>query len=904
MSDGSGPIARSANASLGGGSGAIAASAHAACARFRGTDPLIVRRTRRRLAADIGFPDNSGRIPSARWMRAMTFERLVHDEAFASQVTTMAVGRLSLARPTQVGTVRARESENRTVELLAMAHDRAVSDGDATLIQALAVPFPGFERLAATSVKPDFAIVAPRVDQPGSWVIVGDSKDYERMRSKIDDMRLLKGFLQVAVGAESLATWSRLPEGMTVHQHGVLAVPRNAFLQPEPLVELLDDHRREVRQRIAERLREAELLSFEESTDPREFVACLTPTFQPTTCTTCPLFSYCRHELRTSSNPGDLLVEIGIAPNLRPNVAGLIDGSGVAGRPPESTVANVQATVTGVAQTTGQWRTDPVGLPGTINIVIAKSDAAALGVHGIALQRVTASGREDWATTVFSQPQSPNTRRQVMQLLGNAISAAMAEQYRANPGEPAPVHLVVPDSATADVLVSIADNMAGIELSRLRWEQDVLEGRPALTYNGEPAEIPPPLEELSRTAVSFLLEEDRARALTLRSPIVDIRAVLARHIHSGGPAVAAYRLDYLIGWAGTLNGDPLRPREFEDQIESCLHSPGARLTNRSSNAIHAAMTADPAAYHDLVAEELAYKCATVDAAVDYLKSAPESTLRRIYRALEGDAQEVWRRRLLLHASDLIRFGRTYRRWRNALVETIEGDATCRSQLLALTNPQSAADLAVDAGMRFVATATVVDAETLTLTVDSRRVVAGSRIVLLHRNGTPQVETAGITVQSLKSCFKIDGLSIGALTALPDSDNLVWMPEREPAIAVGDRLVVADIAWFADSPSDRFLKVDRPKPDSYSAPKSDCLAGSYRDDPDSHRFCCRPHEISEAEWSDELAARRARGELNPEAWPPVVDIDAFEVSRTGAPTGESLADGVEPVPEELTLDDVD
>jgi hypothetical protein len=78
--------------SLGGGSSAVAASTHAACARFRGTDPLVVGRTRRRLAADIGFPDAAGRIPEARWMRAMTFERLVRDEKFASEVTTTAVG--------------------------------------------------------------------------------------------------------------------------------------------------------------------------------------------------------------------------------------------------------------------------------------------------------------------------------------------------------------------------------------------------------------------------------------------------------------------------------------------------------------------------------------------------------------------------------------------------------------------------------------------------------------------------------------------------------------------------------------------------------------------------------------------------------------------------------------------
>src|SRR3954447_14070965 len=87
---------------LGGGSGAVAASSHAACARFRGTDPLITGRTRRALAKDVGFQDQFGGIPEARWMRAMTFERLVRDRQFASEVATTAVGRLDLARPTQV----------------------------------------------------------------------------------------------------------------------------------------------------------------------------------------------------------------------------------------------------------------------------------------------------------------------------------------------------------------------------------------------------------------------------------------------------------------------------------------------------------------------------------------------------------------------------------------------------------------------------------------------------------------------------------------------------------------------------------------------------------------------------------------------------------------------------------
>lgn len=896
--------APSPGASLGGGSGAVAASAHAACARFRGTDPLIVGRTRRRLAADIGFPDHSGRIPDARWMRAMTFERLVRDVAFASEVTTTAVGRLGLARPTQVVTVNAHVNVGNTAKLLADAHTRSVRNGDATLIHGLAVPFAGFEATGATNVRPDFAIVAATIDRTGSWIIVGDAKDYERMRSRVEDTRLLKGFLQVAVGAESLDSWSLRPDGMAVHSHGVLAVPRNAFLQPEPLVELLDDHRREVRQRIAERVREAEFISFDKSANAAQFVAHLIATFDPATCPTCQLFSYCRDELRTSSNPTDLLVELGVAANIRPNLVGLIDGTGVLGQPPASVVANVMATLRGAAQPTGQRRIDPAGLPGTVNVVIAKSDAAALGVHGVALQRVTAAGRKPWQVTVFDDPQSPKTRRDLLRLLGEEVANAMREQRKANKDEPSPVHLVVPDTTTADVLVSVADNMAGIELSRLRWERDVQMGRPALTFNGDPADIPSALAESDRTAVSFLLEEDRARAMTLRSPIIDLRATLARHLVAGGPAVASYRLDYLVGWVETLTRGPLQPRQFEDYIESSDHTPGARLTSRTSNAIHTARTADPQAYADLVTEELEYKAATLEGALDYLDAVADSKLREVYRAIEGDAQAVWRRRLRLHASDLVRFGRTYRHWRNSLVPAIESDALCRNQLLVLANPQAAEDLAADAGIRHVAAATVVNVNPLKLSVESRRIQAGSKVVLLHVDGEACIERAQVTVKAQKGSFKFEGLSIGPLTGIANTEHLAWVPENDPALYVGARLVVADFAWFCDLKGNKFLNVDRPAPDIVSAPKPDCANDSYANDPNSHQYCCRPHEDAEAAWSDELAARRSRGELNPETWPPVIDRDAFEVARAGSPTAASQPSSVGPPPDDLTLDDVD
>ncbi|MGN6686925.1 MAG: hypothetical protein ACTHK1_05240 [Actinomycetales bacterium] len=904
---------------IGGGSSAVAASSHAACARFRGTDPLITGVTRRGLAKAVGFQDDFGGIPEARWMRAMTFERLVRDEKFASEVATTAVGRLNLARPTKVVTVNARINVDRTAKLLADAHDRAVAEGAATMIHGLAVPFVGFEDERATDVKPDFAVVAPQVPHGDdtvskSWLILGDAKDYERVRSRIDDARLLKGFLQVALGAESAANWSQLPADMAVHSHGVLAVPRNAFLQPEALVENLGDHREEVRTRVGERRREATSVQYDAKTLITDHVRHLEATFNPATCSSCTLFSFCRHELRSSEDPTDLLVEIGISRTERPLLVGMVDGSGLVGDAAASTRALVAATLDGVARPTGQARIDQAGLPGTVNVVIAKSDSAALGVYGIAVQRVSRDGPGKWQTTVFDDPQSADTRRAIMKVLGKELTAAMKDRRQVDPEAPDPVHVVVPDKPTADVLVSIADNLAGIELSRLRWVRDKQMGRRPLTFNGEDAEIPAALRETERTAVSFLLEEDRARALALRSPIVDARAALARHIVAGGPAVNALRLDYLVPWAEATAAEPLDHRALADLIEAEEHTPGARLTNRRSNAIHQAFTgrgkgdprpADIAKYHALIRDELAYKSGFMDRAVAALACIVDSRLREVYRSIEGDAQAIWRRRLSLHASDLVRFGRTYRHWRNSLVPAIEADDRCAKQLLALTNPQAALDAARNAGTREIATARVVTTAPLTIEIDSRRIGAERRVVLLHVNEQACVESDGVVVAFLKGSFKITGLGIGPLAVVDAARrHFEWSPAIDLGLTVGDELIVANFEWFSSLKGNQQLNVARPTPDTISAPAPDCTEDTYADDPTGHRYCCRPHEIAEAEWSDSIAERRARGELNPQAWPPLVDGDAFEVSPTDARLGDPTAQPATPVPDDVTVDDLE
>lgn len=905
---------------LGGGSSAVAASSHAACERFRGTDPMITKRSRRQLARELGHPDTSGTIPEARWMRAMAFERLVRDDRFASRVATVAVGRLNLPRPDAVVVADAKRDRATTLQHLASALAVATEANKATLIHEPAVPFPGFEDANATDVLPDFLVVAPRADVPDrGWLIVGDAKDYERVRSRITDARLLKGFLQVAFGAEAVERWSQLPDGIDVHSFGVLAVPKNAFLQPQAIVENLHDHREEVRSRLEERRAEAERVEWDETAASGDLVAHLIATFDPESCPSCSLFHWCRSELRASDDPESLLVELGVPADIRPLVIRLADGSGEASdAAPPSVAALVAATVTQASYRTGQYRVDPAGEPCTVNVLVAKSDAAALGVHGLGVQIVSEAGRSDWAFQTFGNPQSLDTRLAVVRAIGEAVQASIAHAQDRHAERPEPVHIVVPERGTADLLASIADALAGVELSRLRWQRDIEAGRTPLTFDGQPATLPEPLSDVERTGVSFLLEEDRARALSLRTPTVDVRSVLARHVVAGGPAVNSYRLDYLVEWATA--SEPVDHCALSDAIEASVHTPGVRLSNVRSNEIHTALVGtggrredldhpfDPATYRRLVIEELEYKAKTLERALDYLAGVPASRLRSAYRAIEGDAQAVWRRRHAFHASDLVRFGRTYRWWRNQLVETIESDGKCHDQLLALTNAHAADEAATDAGTRHIAPARVVSLSPLVLDVTSRSIIDGKRIVLLHVNHVPCVESQ-TSVAHQNGSFKIDGLSIGPLSREGIADDaprthLEWLPGVVPELAIDDKLVVADYDWYHHYAAGRYLGVDRPQPDAAAAPKTTCQPDDFQNNPGAHQWCCKPHEAAEAEWSDELAERRASGRLNPEVWPPVQDEDGFDVVAVGDPVGDPTAEAAVPVPDDVTLDDLE
>lgn len=898
---------------LGGGSSAVAASSHAACARFRHTDPLITGQTRRQLADDLGHPDTSGTIPEARWVRAMTFEALINRDEFATRIATTTVGSLGLSRPSAITIVNARRDVARTAELLEAARDRAVAHHVATLVHSPAVPYPDFDVASATSVLPDFVVVTAKNEAADdAWLVVGDAKDFERVRSRIDDQRMLKGYIQVAFGAEAFHQWPDLPAGLTIHRFGVLAVPRNSFLQPLAVTEDLTDHRTEVRARLLERRAEAGTTKW--TGDPRSFVTHLSATFDPVTCVSCSLFGFCRDELRASLDPGDLLVEIGVAKEERESVAGLVGPAGVPSEDASpSTVAHVQATVSGRPVVTGQRRLDPIGQVGTVNVVVVKSDSAALGVHGLAVQVVGANGPETWKRFAFETPQTDATRRAIVGAIGAAVAEAMGAVDTGEPGVAAPVHLVVPDRATADVLASIADTLAGVEISRLRWERDVEVGREPVTFDGQPATIPVALTADERLGVSFLLEEDRARAFAVRSPVVDARSALVRLKVPGGPVASAGRLDYVVGWARATDGPSLDHRAFADAIEQSLDTPGAKLSNALSDELFTALTggklghaaADRSRYADLVGSALDYRVRTLEAAIEALAAFDRSTLAGAVRAIEGDAQAVWRRRWALQAYDLIRFGLTTRYWRNTLVSVVEADAKADAQITALTHPQWATEQARQAGVRELAVATVASESPLLLDVASRRIGEGTTVVVLHRNGIAQVEEANVETLLQKGSVRIGGLGVGPLASADDTNptRFEWSPTTPVTVEVGDELVIADAKWFGTAYG-RFVKVDRPGVDAQMSPRLDCEPGSYASDPERHRWCCQPHAAREAAISDMLAEKRVSGELNPQTWPPVLDADAFDVTGTTDATAESVEVDGRPQPDGATVDDLE
>ena len=193
------------------------------------------------------------------------------------------------------------DSADTTAKELAQAHLKAKFADEATMLTGLAVPFLSLESEdSATDDQAGLRHRLPRARRAtrsvGSWLIMGDAKDYERVRARIDDGRMLKGFLQVALGRR---VGRRLEPAARRHGGPPLRRPGRAAQRlpaPRGHVEDLADHRREVRLRAQERLDALAELGRGRSTDDElaDYLAHIEATFDPRSCATCSLFAYCR----------------------------------------------------------------------------------------------------------------------------------------------------------------------------------------------------------------------------------------------------------------------------------------------------------------------------------------------------------------------------------------------------------------------------------------------------------------------------------------------------------------------------------------------------------------------------------------------------------------------------------
>ena len=353
-------------------------------------------RRARRSPLTSGRPTPAAGIPEARWVRAMAFERAGARRGVRLRAAHQG-GRASssLARP-DGGRARRRAADS--VDATAKALQGRPPQGDLRRrrrrCSGLGVPFleprgrGARPRSSPTSPSSRHAATATKV--VGSWLIMGDAKDYERVRARIDDGGCSRG------SSRSPSAPSPRPRGAgcrtacrctATARSPCRATPTCG---PRPWSRSSTTTGRGPRPRAQERLEEKQQARRGPS-DRRGAAGLRRPseaTFDPATCVSCSLFAYCRSELRASHEHGGLLIEIGVAPAMRPARRGHRRRHAawpVRSRRGSSTRSRPPSTGRPVWQRRG--RTDPVGLPGAIYVVVAKSDAAALGIHGIAVRR-------------------------------------------------------------------------------------------------------------------------------------------------------------------------------------------------------------------------------------------------------------------------------------------------------------------------------------------------------------------------------------------------------------------------------------------------------------------------------------------------------------------------------------
>ena len=377
-------------------------------------------------------------------MRAMTFESLVHSERFVSELLTKTIGQLGLPRPTNV----ARSTCNNSVDANRQgAQGRRTSRrhfaDTATMITALGVPYLNLEHESATAVLPDFAIVAPRRDGDRGRRLVADHGRRQGLRAsprRIDDApdaqgvppgrprRRVRGRVEPAAERHAGAPLRRagraaqcVPAARGRGRAARRPPSRGPGRGPRS-----GSQRRGSSARTDPAPRSSPTTSRTEG-DLRSRPAASRATCSPTAAASCA----------PRLQPRDLLIEIGIAPAMRPLLAGSRwTGPARSVWCPPASLDQVTATLDGLPVWSERRRTDPCGQPGAIDVVLAKADAAALGIHGVAVRR----GGGPWDRRTFLEPQAPTTRRGVVEMIGEGDRRrarrpdASAARRRAGPG--------------------------------------------------------------------------------------------------------------------------------------------------------------------------------------------------------------------------------------------------------------------------------------------------------------------------------------------------------------------------------------------------------------------------------------------------------------------------------------
>lgn len=77
------------------------------------------------------------------------------------------------------------------------------------------------------------------------------------------------------------------------------------------------------------------------------------------------------------------------------------------------------------------------------------------------------------------------------------------------------------------------------------------------------------------------------------------------------------------------------------------------------------------------------------------------------------------------------------------------------------------------------------------------------------------------------------MAVGLLEETAEAGVLEWNSRVSPSVAVGDEIVIADVAWFGKTfSSGHEIEVKRPAQDKKAAPKDGCGPDSFAADPEN------------------------------------------------------------------------